>query len=308
MIVRLSLDSELLPDNLWLSASWLPGRSSVASPLSVARFKGPRRIKRVKEVSHDFWEMTGVLGGHGILGAKGEEIPMARGDIFLTPPGVTHDEYSQDPAFENIWIAFRSPPLDARWSKLPETAWFQSTRSGVLRLSSESLMEEIEQLWLFAGRRHGAIGPELDGRLLAILGRFLRLLNEKEAGQSLDGMDHVMQILRERFHDAIPVKKLAATAGCSLGHFQRAFKRHTGCTVVEFRHKIRLQNAVNLLCFTTLPISEVSEQCGFPDPFYFSRCFQRHTGLSPRAFRRQAHSPAPTPKFIPHPPDAAVGG
>lgn len=282
---RSSFEPELLPDDLWTSARWVTGRSPLGSALSITRFRGPRRGRR-DGAAHDFWEMTGVLGGEGVLWVQGGEIPMARGDVLLIPPGVGHDEFSQDPALETIWVAFRAPSLVPRGLPGPRSSAVAA--DAVLRAGSESLLTEIEQLWLLAGRRHGALGPELDGRLLAIVGRFLRGLAETESRQDLDGVDRAIQLLREQFRETLPVGKLAELAGCSLGHFQRAFKRHTGRTVVAFRREIRLQQATHLLRHTALPVSEVAEQCGFPDPFYFSRSFQSYAGMSPRAFRRKA--------------------
>lgn len=42
--------------------------------------------------------------------------------------------------------------------------------------------------------------------------------------------------------------------------------------------------------FIELPISEVAWRCGFSDPSYFARCFQRQFGISPSAYRSKESS------------------
>jgi len=41
-----------------------------------------------------------------------------------------------------------------------------------------------------------------------------------------------------------------------------------------------------LLIGTAYPVAEIATRTGFNDEFYFSRAFQKHTGVSPLAFRR----------------------
>lgn len=45
--------------------------------------------------------------------------------------------------------------------------------------------------------------------------------------------------------------------------------------------------AKRILIYTDMTISAAAYHLGFDDPAYFSRLFQKRTGLSPRAFRRQ---------------------
>jgi len=52
----------------------------------------------------------------------------------------------------------------------------------------------------------------------------------------------------------------------------------------------RLEFARELLQETDLPVAEIAERSGFCDPFYFSRCFSRHYGRSPRKFREETRS------------------
>ena len=57
------------------------------------------------------------------------------------------------------------------------------------------------------------------------------------------------------------------------------------CSIAKYIKKMRLQHAQTLLSETTLPISTISEQCGFSDYNYFCRIFKQENGMSARSYR-----------------------
>lgn len=57
------------------------------------------------------------------------------------------------------------------------------------------------------------------------------------------------------------------------------------CSIAKYIKKIRLQHAQTLLTETNLPISTISEQCGFSDYNYFCRIFKQENGMSARSYR-----------------------
>ena len=57
------------------------------------------------------------------------------------------------------------------------------------------------------------------------------------------------------------------------------------CSIAKYIKKTRLQHAQTLLTETNLPISTISEQCGFSDYNYFCRIFKQENGMSARSYR-----------------------
>ncbi len=62
-------------------------------------------------------------------------------------------------------------------------------------------------------------------------------------------------------------------------------KEVTGKSAGDFIQSIRTKEAARLLKSDQLTISEVAYQTGFNDPSYFSRCFKKHFGVSPKEFK-----------------------
>ena len=57
------------------------------------------------------------------------------------------------------------------------------------------------------------------------------------------------------------------------------------CSIAKYIKKMRLRHAQTLLSETNLPISTISEQCGFSDYNYFCRIFKQENGMSARSYR-----------------------
>ena len=83
------------------------------------------------------------------------------------------------------------------------------------------------------------------------------------------------------------VASIAGTYGITSSHFIRSFKSIYGITPNEYRQNYRISQATNLIKMTNLTVREIAEQCGFDDPFYFSRAFKKHVGVSPSKYRNQ---------------------
>ena len=65
------------------------------------------------------------------------------------------------------------------------------------------------------------------------------------------------------------------------------FKKEYDITIMEYVMKKRMEKASRLLINSELSIREISEECGFCDNEYFSRCFKNYYGTSPVAWRKK---------------------
>ncbi len=80
--------------------------------------------------------------------------------------------------------------------------------------------------------------------------------------------------------------ELAQIAAMSTESFIRLFRHWTGETPIRYVQQVRVREACRLLADTGISIEEVAIKTGFPDRFYFSRVFKKHTNCSPAAYRR----------------------
>ena len=63
------------------------------------------------------------------------------------------------------------------------------------------------------------------------------------------------------------------------------FKQELDTTPTEYLLLLRMRNAKRLLLGYSYSITEISEMCGFSNPYYFTNVFHRYYGTSPSEFR-----------------------
>jgi AraC family transcriptional regulator len=112
----------------------------------------------------------------------------------------------------------------------------------------------------FGGRRHGALTPIQERR--------------------------VMSLLLEDLKGNPGLSELASSCGLSRSHFVRAFKQTTGLAPHRWLLKRRVTRAKEMLYKTKTPISEIAAECGFSDQGHLTRVFTKAFGIGPGAWRR----------------------
>jgi AraC-like DNA-binding protein len=85
-------------------------------------------------------------------------------------------------------------------------------------------------------------------------------------------------------NNAFDVEHLSREVGLSSRHLLNKMQNLTDYTPVEFIRTYRLKRAEQLLLQKNLTISEVAYDVGFSDPNYFSKCFQKQYGKTPKDF------------------------
>ena len=73
----------------------------------------------------------------------------------------------------------------------------------------------------------------------------------------------------------------------SLRNFVRRFKQATGDSPLIYLQKLRIAAARRLLENNHRSMQEISDAVGYQDVAFFRALFQRHTGVSPSAYREK---------------------
>lgn len=86
------------------------------------------------------------------------------------------------------------------------------------------------------------------------------------------------------------METLAEELGVSLPTFNVRFRASFGETPYQYLIRMRLLHAARLLGGSRLTVKEISQLCGYGNPFHFSTEFTRFHGCPPREFRRRSVS------------------
>lgn len=110
-------------------------------------------------------------------------------------------------------------------------------------------------------------------------------ISRPEQRSARDRVAASVETLRRDWSRPHRLEALASAAGMSITHFSVLFRQHTGFAPIDFLIRLRVKNACRLLDTTDLSVSEIAAEVGYQDPYYFTRCFRRVMGHSPRKYR-----------------------
>ncbi len=102
-----------------------------------------------------------------------------------------------------------------------------------------------------------------------------------------DAISTAQEWLHKNFQRPFPLDAPAGQAGMSLRNFVRRFKQATGDSPLIYLQKLRIAAARRLLENNHRSMQEISDSVGYQDVAFFRALFQRHTGVSPSAYREK---------------------
>ena len=214
------------------------------------------------------------------------------GTINLTPPGVEgtwEASASSRAAVVVIRPEFLSRAIEEHWgadsSKVEIKKQFL-IRDPVIEVITLNLAREAA-VGSPAGRLYVESGCEfLAHHLIYRYSSLSPIPPRSMGGLSSRRLRLVLEYIEDTLGQPIKLRELAALAGISARHFERAFRQSTGSSPHAYVMDRRLHRARDLLINRPeLPIEQISLRLGFSSSSHFSSAFRRQTGLTPTDFR-----------------------
>jgi len=119
-----------------------------------------------------------------------------------------------------------------------------------------------------------------------LLCHMARDTNRHESDAALSKIQRGITYLENNYCSDFSVDVLAEICNLSVSGFRRIFLECKGMPAVEYRNRLRIQKAAELLKTGQHTICEVADQVGIRDVKYFGRLFKRYTGINPGIFKK----------------------
>lgn len=206
-------------------------------------------------------ELTAIIDG--------KEYELGVGDVTVIPPGVIHDNIS-DGLYLDAFL--RAERLDF-------------TRPFAVHDNDGSILELIKMLNKVMTEKDLNYSKIADNLTATICAYIKRQMEHSEHGYPF--VDQLKSRIYENLSNAdFDINAEIKNIGFNSDYMRRCFKEVSGETPLEYMTRLRIGMAEALLINNLqLSVKQVSDACGFNDSFYFSTCFKKHTGHSPRNYR-----------------------
>jgi len=234
--------------------------------------KTPERV-----VSHYELELYHQDGGISLL--NGREYPIRHGMLLIACPG---DRRSSTLPFQNRFI--RLSEMDVAADRL-----FRGVAGVTIVEDFEACQGVFERIsaWFLTDDPYcrTAAAAEIFQLLHMIHSQRLQRVNGEP--RECDIVQQAQEYIEAHYQEVFGVDELAAACHVSTPYLHRLFVNHLNITPHTALVRRRLIAAKMMLINDSAAISDVAWKCGFQSASYFSDCFRRHVGMSPRKFRKE---------------------
>jgi len=136
--------------------------------------------------------------------------------------------------------------------------------------------------------------PELKSLCYSLICRLLAINEEESRTGEFANLMPAVNAIKENPAADIPVAELARMCWLSESHFRARFKQYTGgLSPADYRNKLRIDKAEELLASSLWTTDLIAETLGFYDTSHFYKIYKKFTGKTPKHSLRSAEAKLP---------------
>jgi len=114
-----------------------------------------------------------------------------------------------------------------------------------------------------------------------------RDITKTETDEKYSLIQNGVVYLENNFAEDFTVNDLAAVCALSPGYFCKLFMECKGTSPTDYKNRLRIRRASELLRGENCTVSEAADQVGIKDVKYFGKLFRRYMGLKPSELKKK---------------------
>ena len=227
-----------------------------------------------------------VENGSGTLTVRGNTYQLAPGACAFVD---CHDSYTHatSPDLWTLkWIHFTSPGMPAIYQE-----YMSNGGSPVFTPADPNgLIATWQHVYDYASADDSSTRDlYINQTLWQLLTQLMICARPAQSSDLPHGSAAIQQIksyLDANFAKKITLDELSQRYFLNKYYITRLFKETYQTSVISYVTALRITAAKRAIRFTDLPLEQIAADCGFESPYYFSKCFKKVEGISPRDYRR----------------------
>ncbi len=143
--------------------------------------------------------------------------------------------------------------------------------------------------------KYGALGylnkPLDEDEIAEYLVEIAKKLSLRHPEEKIEAVPDLAESARRyidiHYMEPVTVSGIAAALFVTPAYLGQVFRKAMNVTIRQYLMSVRIDRAKELLEQTPLHVYEIAHRVGFAESKYLVACFQKETGLSPAAWRRE---------------------
>lgn len=222
---------------------------------------------------HGYWELLVNLYGSGTLVAERESFPFTEGTISLIPPNVPHSKTAPDGFMDGcIFVKDLAPIFGDR------VICFED--------DSKRTFQSLFMMAFDIQLRNEANSRGIINALTDTLYQILLSWNTHTKRRSVPVENFQSELRNNISNCEFDVSAAIDKTGYCKSYFRKLFREVTGASPINYFNHMRIEHSKTQLrqYHQVRTIKEIALSAGFSDPYYFSRTFKQHEGISPKQY------------------------
>ena len=241
----------------------------------------------------NYFELTIVTGGKGIIYANGIGSDVSKGDIFLSLPYETHKLIS-DPnnLLEYDFLSFYTDNEILR-SGLEAIVTNGSPNNRIFTNESINMQLSycINELMCRDDYSEMFLASSLDQILIETIRSFnndeQRVVQGRYSNSELLCF-RMMSYIDSHLFSMKSLSELAESINYNYSYLSDVFKTTTGKTIQQYYSEKRFEVACTLLLYNKMKISDIANSLQYANVYSFSKAFKQKYGVSPIKYKNQS--------------------
>ena len=243
---------------------------------------------------HSTLELHYAAMGECVVRTDDEEITIKQGEMYITPPGVFHEQIA---AYgEHIEYCINAD-IKKSGNDMEQSLVYNvlSSVQFVVLKDCKRIAELFENIFNEAIRQNLGFYSCIEHYIFLLVNETARLaapgnlpdykVARKSKVSSLR-FEQIQRYIEDNLSTGVSVGSVADVMYLSEKQINRIVKEEAGCSAKEYILRMKHEKAKEYLKYTVLSIGEIAEMLGFSSTAHFDAFFIKREGYTPLVFRK----------------------
>jgi len=240
----------------------------------------------IKPHKHDYYHLFFVREGPLEIAVSDKLHSINNGESALFLPGMEHAMSNMDARVIRCYevkFSVSNAVVVGRLSSLP------------LKLPDDGFVASLIRELVAESACGSPSSPAIAANYLLVLIHYLyRIYGMQEVIESskidITGFSQlsrdIVRYMEDNYQNEVSLQEIADAVGLNKNYICTAFKRESGVTIGHCLTVLRIRKAAELISFSDMKLSQVSDATGFANLSHFNRVFRKIVGIPPGQYRQ----------------------